>query len=244
MRTVALTGYSARAKVKTNHSSTSDVIDFSDVTTPIDVDTTTNSVRLVLTAAETALLDAGRYVWDVEIEDADGVVTRLVQGTFTVSPEVTKLWDCSLIYNHDCSLALVRRRMLPRAIHARNRSSHRLYGTRQRIRYTLPMRSRTVRAMRSISTQTSPQPWCSLKMDQAVSARRISAKPGTQRQPSRSPRLALGQPARLAGSKSHDPLRCWRWRSPWRWQALDSPSARLVLVVVARGAKHERIKGI
>ena len=43
-----------------------------------------------LTAAQTAALDAAHeYVYDVEITDASGVVTRMIQGRATVSPGIT-----------------------------------------------------------------------------------------------------------------------------------------------------------
>jgi hypothetical protein len=43
-----------------------------------------------LTAAQTAALDpAHEYVYDVEITDGAGVVTRMIQGRATVSPGIT-----------------------------------------------------------------------------------------------------------------------------------------------------------
>ena len=43
-----------------------------------------------LTAAQTAALDAAHeYVYDVEITDVSGVVTRMIQGRATVSPGIT-----------------------------------------------------------------------------------------------------------------------------------------------------------
>jgi len=46
--------------------------------------------KLSLSAAQCAGLDhAITYVWDCEIESGTGVVIRLLQGSVTVSPEVT-----------------------------------------------------------------------------------------------------------------------------------------------------------
>jgi len=43
-----------------------------------------------LSAAQTAALDAAHeYVYDVEITDSSGVVTRLIQGRATISPGIT-----------------------------------------------------------------------------------------------------------------------------------------------------------
>ena len=46
--------------------------------------------KIWLTAAQTALLDpAHEYVYDVEITDGSGVVTRMIQGRATVSAGIT-----------------------------------------------------------------------------------------------------------------------------------------------------------
>jgi hypothetical protein len=47
-------------------------------------------VTLSLTAAVTAAIVAGVYVYDLELVSSGGIVTRLLQGTFTVSAEVTR----------------------------------------------------------------------------------------------------------------------------------------------------------
>ena len=43
-----------------------------------------------MTANATANVVAGRYVYDVELVDGGGVVTRLLEGIVTVTPQVTK----------------------------------------------------------------------------------------------------------------------------------------------------------
>jgi hypothetical protein len=46
--------------------------------------------KLALSAAQCAALDyAITYVWDCEMESSTGVITRLLQGSATISPEVT-----------------------------------------------------------------------------------------------------------------------------------------------------------
>jgi hypothetical protein len=50
----------------------------------------TGKFKLALSAAQCAALDhALTYVWDCEMESSTGVVTRLLQGSATISPEVT-----------------------------------------------------------------------------------------------------------------------------------------------------------
>jgi hypothetical protein len=47
-------------------------------------------ITVSLTATETAALAAGRYVYDLEMVSSGGLVTRLLEGVVTVSPEVTR----------------------------------------------------------------------------------------------------------------------------------------------------------
>lgn len=52
---------------------------------------TSNQVIIKLTDAETAAIDAGKYVYDVEAvnEPATGEVTRILEGSLIVKAEVT-----------------------------------------------------------------------------------------------------------------------------------------------------------
>lgn len=47
-------------------------------------------VTLALTANQTANLVAGRYVYDLEVTDVSNVVSRLIEGIVTVTPNVTR----------------------------------------------------------------------------------------------------------------------------------------------------------
>jgi hypothetical protein len=47
------------------------------------------TIRIDLSATQTSNIAAGTYAYDLELESAGGEVTRLLSGTFTVSPEVT-----------------------------------------------------------------------------------------------------------------------------------------------------------
>mgnify|MGYP001203240904 CR=1 FL=1 len=49
----------------------------------------TGEVTISLTATQTSALKAGRYVYDIEIEDSTETV-RILEGIVTVTPEVTK----------------------------------------------------------------------------------------------------------------------------------------------------------
>lgn len=48
-------------------------------------------VTLKMSRAETEKIEPGRYVYDVELTDANDIRTRLVEGIVTVTPQVTKI---------------------------------------------------------------------------------------------------------------------------------------------------------
>ena len=50
----------------------------------------TGRLTISLSATQTNALAAGRYVYDVEITDAAGVVTRVVEGQVELTPGVTR----------------------------------------------------------------------------------------------------------------------------------------------------------
>lgn len=47
-------------------------------------------ISMSLPAANTANIKAGRYVFDVKTTDSGGVVSRVLEGIITVTPQVTK----------------------------------------------------------------------------------------------------------------------------------------------------------
>jgi len=81
-----LTGYTPRMQVRSTHDSSSIVLT---VTCSIS-DGTGGVIRLQASATTTAGVEEGIYVYDLEIESSAGVVTRLMQGNATVTPEVTR----------------------------------------------------------------------------------------------------------------------------------------------------------
>jgi hypothetical protein len=51
---------------------------------------TAGSIILEATATTTAGVPSGQYVYDLELVTGGGYVTRLLEGNFTVDPEVTR----------------------------------------------------------------------------------------------------------------------------------------------------------
>ena len=54
------------------------------------VDAANGNVNIVLTAATTANIKAGRYVYDVKMVDTSNTTTRVLEGIITITPQVTK----------------------------------------------------------------------------------------------------------------------------------------------------------
>jgi|TARA_B110000977_G_C10996135_1_gene461938 hypothetical protein len=80
-----LTGYTVASQMRKNYSSAS-------ATT---FDCTHNGVlgqiSMTLGKADTVALEPGRYLYDIEITSSGGSVARIVQGTVTVSPGMTRI---------------------------------------------------------------------------------------------------------------------------------------------------------
>lgn len=81
---IDLTGYSGDAEMR-KHYTSSNSQSFS-----VSLGGTGGTVTLSLSASQTANLTAGRYVYDVEVTSGSNVVSRIVEGIVTVTPEVTR----------------------------------------------------------------------------------------------------------------------------------------------------------
>ena len=80
---IDLTGYTGRSKLKKHYTSSN-----SHAFT-ISLGGTSGVVVLSLSANQTSNVVPGRYVYDVELIDSSNVVSRIVEGIITVTPEVT-----------------------------------------------------------------------------------------------------------------------------------------------------------
>lgn len=82
-----LTGYSSRSKFKKTYNSSNSVT----ITTALFSNSTVSKITLSMTASQTANVAAGRYVYDAEIFiTGPDVCHRVVEGTITILPEVTR----------------------------------------------------------------------------------------------------------------------------------------------------------
>tara|TARA_B100001057_G_C22866467_1_gene956701 strand:+ start:5556 stop:5888 length:333 start_codon:yes stop_codon:yes gene_type:complete len=80
-----LTGYICTSQLRKSYSSST----ATDFTTEIADPPTLGQINLTLSATQTGALEEGRYVYDVEVSK-DGIVTRVIEGLITLSPQVTK----------------------------------------------------------------------------------------------------------------------------------------------------------
>ena len=86
-----LTGYTARMQIRRTIESDTAMISLTTENGGIDVipETAVNEIKLLITAANTATL-ATSGVYDLEIIDNLGNVSKVVRGNMTLIPEVTK----------------------------------------------------------------------------------------------------------------------------------------------------------
>ena len=86
---VSLSGYSSRLQVREAHYSTNTLISLNSGN-GITLGGSAGTIDILISASATAALNAGNFVYDLEIQAANGTVDRLVEGSFIVSPEVTR----------------------------------------------------------------------------------------------------------------------------------------------------------
>lgn len=81
---VDLTGYTGAAQMR-KHYTSSTATNFT-----VTIDQFGGSVTLFMSAATSANVTPGRYVYDCELTSSSNVVSRLVEGIVTVTPQVTR----------------------------------------------------------------------------------------------------------------------------------------------------------
>lgn len=81
---INLTGYTAAGQLR-KHYTSSNSVSFT-----ITLGGANGTVTLAMSSNTTANIAAGRYVYDVELTDNTGLVSRLFEGIVTVTPQVTR----------------------------------------------------------------------------------------------------------------------------------------------------------
>jgi hypothetical protein len=88
---INLTGYTARMSVRATFSSATTVLDLNTANSGIALGGAAGTITITASATTTGALTAPfSGVYDLELVSSGGVVTRLLEGTATISPEVTR----------------------------------------------------------------------------------------------------------------------------------------------------------
>ena len=81
-----LTNYTVEATIRKTFASATATAFTTNIVDP----PTGGQVTITLTDVQTTALDRGRFVWDMVVSSAGGTKTRVLQGTATVNPSVTR----------------------------------------------------------------------------------------------------------------------------------------------------------
>ena len=88
---VNLTGYTARMQVRAAYDATTTILSLTSGAGDITLGGSAGTIAITASATVTAALTAPwTGVYDLELVSGGGVVTRLLEGPATVSPEVTR----------------------------------------------------------------------------------------------------------------------------------------------------------
>lgn len=85
-----LTGFTARMHIRASVGSADVLLELSTENGGIAIDPATGTITLSISATDTAALTWRQGVYDLELTDGAGVVTRLARGRVAVCPEVTR----------------------------------------------------------------------------------------------------------------------------------------------------------
>jgi hypothetical protein len=88
---INVTGYTARMHVRSNVTSNTTVLVLTTENSRISLGGATGTVTLTVSAADMTNVTSGQYVYDLElVAPVSNVVSRLIQGNFSVRAEVTR----------------------------------------------------------------------------------------------------------------------------------------------------------
>jgi hypothetical protein len=81
---INLEGYTGRAQIRKYYTSLTS-FDFD-----VDISANTGEVTLTMSSSLTEQITAGRYVYDIKLEDENGIISRIMEGLVTITPSATK----------------------------------------------------------------------------------------------------------------------------------------------------------
>jgi hypothetical protein len=86
---INLTGYSAALQIRTSPLAKTTVLSLTSGS-GITLGGTAGTIAIHATNAQTGSITNGTYAYDLELTSAGGIVTRLINGTIQVTPQVTR----------------------------------------------------------------------------------------------------------------------------------------------------------
>lgn len=87
--TINLTGFTGRMTLRESPTATDTVISLTTSNSRMTINGSAGTVALLISATDTANLTADDGVFDLEIESGAGVVTRLIEGTYSIRRNIT-----------------------------------------------------------------------------------------------------------------------------------------------------------
>lgn len=87
---VNLSGYTARMQIRTSHTATATLLSLTTENGGITLGGSNGTISLNIAAATTAGFIPKEYIYDLELISGNGTVTRIIEGKFLVTPEVTR----------------------------------------------------------------------------------------------------------------------------------------------------------
>lgn|SRR5574343_526082 len=87
---INLTGYTARMQVRHKLADTSPLLDFTTENGAITLGGVLGTISILGLATLTDALTVKSGVYDLELVSAGGIVTRLIEGGVTITPQVTR----------------------------------------------------------------------------------------------------------------------------------------------------------
>jgi hypothetical protein len=86
---VNLSGYSSRLQVRESYVSNDYIVALTSAS-GMTLGGSAGTIDILIDDAVTALFPTGNWVYDLEVESGSGIVDRILQGNFLVTPEVTR----------------------------------------------------------------------------------------------------------------------------------------------------------
>lgn len=87
---VDITGYSARLQVRETHDSDEYIINLTNLNGGITLGGSAGTIDLYISASDTSAALPGDHVYDLEMISSNSTVSRLIEGRFNITPEVTR----------------------------------------------------------------------------------------------------------------------------------------------------------